>query len=396
MSQLKVNTIRHTGASSDAITLASDGSCTVKATNNLSNRNLIINGAMQVAQRGTSSTASGFGTVDRFSLSLSGTDEAPTQAQADVASGTTPYTLGFRKSFKVTNGNQTSGAGASDWAWFKYSLEAQDIANSGWNYTSSSSYVTLSFWIKSSVAQTFKGYLRSRDGTNQTYSFETGSLTADTWTKVTKTIPGNSNIQIDNNNEEGFQINLFAFMGTDYTDNSVTEDAWATYGSGTRMKDNTSTWWTTNDATFEITGLQLEVGDVATDFEHRSYGDELARCHRYFYMHANGSESAAGSGGSGLCPIMSGGWYSSTAFVGAVQFPTRMRTAPSIYKVQGTDYFSVISNNAVDTNDAVSTNRTSTTTASVWIEGNASGTLGHGGMARTHSSSARIGFNSEL
>ena len=113
-------------------------------------------------------------------------------------------------------------------------------------------------------------------------------------------------------------------------------------------------------------------------------------------MHANGSESAAGSGGSGLCPIMSGAWYNGSNFNGVVTFPTRMRTAPSIYKVEGTDFFSVISNDAVDTNDSVSANRVSTTTASLWISGNASGTIGHGGLARTHSSSARIGFQAEL
>ena len=79
----------------------------------LGNRNLIINGAMQVAQRGTSSTTSGYGTVDRFRVVYTNTDEAPTQSQADVSSGTTPYTLGFRKSLKVTNGNQTGGG------WFK-------------------------------------------------------------------------------------------------------------------------------------------------------------------------------------------------------------------------------------------------------------------------------------
>ena len=70
--------------------------------------------------------------------------------------------------------------------------------------------------------------------------------------------------------------------GTDYTDNSVTNDAWATYASGTRNKDNTTTWYPTNDATFELTGVQLEVGSVATPFEHRSYGEELSRCMRYY------------------------------------------------------------------------------------------------------------------
>ena len=104
----------------------------------LGNRNLIINGAMQVAQRGTSSTSSGYQTVDRIKIQYGGTEEAPTQAQVDVASGTSPYTSGFRKSFKFTNGNQTSGAGTGDLIKVQQRLEAQDIANSGWNYLSSS------------------------------------------------------------------------------------------------------------------------------------------------------------------------------------------------------------------------------------------------------------------
>ena len=283
MSEIKVNSIKGVGASTAAITVNNtDGTCTANITNNLSNRRLTINGAMIVAQRGTSSTSSGYQTVDRFKSIESGTDESPTYAQADVASGTTPYTLGFRKALRVTNGNQTSGAGGGDYIWIQTPLEAQDIANSGWNYTSSSSYVTLSFWVKSSVAQDFKGYLRSSDGTNKAYAIATGSLSADTWTKITKTIPGHSDLQFDNDNGPGLEINFLPFLGTDRTDGSVTENAWVTYSSSARTKDNTSTWYTTNDATFEITGVQLEVGSVATDFEHRSFGEEEALCHRYY------------------------------------------------------------------------------------------------------------------
>ena len=123
------------------------------------NKNIIVNGAMQVAQRGTSSTSTGYQTVDRFSPYHGGTDEAPTYAQVDVASGTTPYTSGFRKSLKVTNGNQTSGAGAGDLIQLSTDLEGQDIAKSGWNYNSTSSFIVLSFYVKSSVAQNFFGYL---------------------------------------------------------------------------------------------------------------------------------------------------------------------------------------------------------------------------------------------
>ena len=289
MSEIKVNSIKGVGASTAAITVNNtDGTCTANLTNR-TNKNLLINGSFLIAQRGTSATTNGHGTVDRFSVDYGNTDEAPTQAQVDVASGTTPYTLGFRKALRVTNGNQTSGAGSGDYLGIEYYVEAQDMANSGWNYTSSSSNVTLSFYIKSSVAQSFKGFLRSRDGSSQRYAFDTGSLSADTWTKVTKTIPGNSNLQFDNDNDKGLLIVLAAFWGGDYTDSSVTENVWASYVSGTRMKDNTSTWYTTNDATLEVTGFQLEVGSVATDFEHRSFAQELKLCERYFEKSYNHS-----------------------------------------------------------------------------------------------------------
>ena len=264
-------------------------------------RNIVINGDMRIAQRATSSTSSGRNTVDRFGVYFDGTDESPTQSQADISSGTTPYTLGFRKSIKVTNGNQTSGAGADDYVWIQGNLEAQDIVNSGWNYLSTSSFITLSFWVKSSVAQDFKGYLRTRDGTERQYPFATGSLTADTWTKIVKTIPGNSGLTFDNDANQGLQINILPFMGTSYSNNSVTEDAWAAYVSAGRLKDNTSTWYTTNNAEFEITGVQLEVGSQATPFEHRSFGEELTLCERYFEIlkitrySFNGSNHSSGS-----------------------------------------------------------------------------------------------------
>ena len=101
---------------------------------NLSNRNLVINGAMNVAQRGTSSNSTGYQTVDRITTTTSGgIDNACTYAQVDVASGTTPYTNGFRKAFKITNGDQSSIA-TNDYVYFTYNFESQDIATSGWNY----------------------------------------------------------------------------------------------------------------------------------------------------------------------------------------------------------------------------------------------------------------------
>ena len=164
---------------------------------------------MTVAQRGTSSTSSGYQTVDRHKISFGGLDESPTMSQHVLTSSDTgPYEEGFRYSFQIQNGNQTSGLGSSDEIEYTYRPEAQDIANSGWNYISTSSFVTLQFWVKSSVAQNFFGYLRTLDGTGQRFAFETGSLTANTWKKVTVKVPGNSNLQFDNNDNDHLSMRI--------------------------------------------------------------------------------------------------------------------------------------------------------------------------------------------
>ena len=283
-------------------------------------RNISINGACEVAQRGTSSTTYGYGSVDRFATYYYGHNEAPTHSQEDVASGTSPYAEGFRKCLRVRNGNQTGGAGAAQFMQIQHKYEAQDIAKSGWNYTSTSSFITLQFWVKSEVAQTYYVYLRSTDGTGQRYYFSY-ALSANTWTKVVKTIPGNSNLQFDNDNNHGFQINFGIWYGTDYTASGLSAETWAAYASGTRVPDMTSTWWTTNDAIFEVTGVQMEVGSQATAFEHRSVGEELALCQRYYFV--TGSYAYGGSS-----------WHPNGAAAedayGSARFPTTMRSSPTI------------------------------------------------------------------
>jgi len=323
----------------------------------LGNRNLIINGAMQVAQRGTSSTSGNYATVDRFKLNVSGTDEAPTQAQVDVGSSDLPFTKGLTKAYKITNGNQTSGAGSSDRIVIQHRLEAQDIRNSGWNYTSTSSYVTLSFYVKSSVAQNFFGKVKTSDGTAQNYPFETGSLSADTWTKITKTIPGNSNLQFDNNNAEGLSIEFTIFRGTDET-GSVTLNQWAAFSSSTHTPDNTSTWYTTNDATLEFTGFQLEVSDHATNFEHRPLAQEFALCQRYYIKHTKvgGAATAYNQYSDGYR------WW--------VPFYPQMRVNPTITATDGNDGGSNADFNVVDSDKngyLARIESTTTSSSSVWM-----------------------------
>ena len=353
-------------------------------------KNLIINGAMQVAQRGTSSTSSGYRTIDRYTNDFGGIDENPTYEQVDVASGTTPYTLGFRKSAKITNGNQTSGAGAGDYIAIGQRIEAQNVATSGWNYLSSSSNITFSFWVKSSVAQSFKGYFKTYDGSAYIYSFDTGSLSADTWTKVTKTIPGNSNLTFNNDNGLGLEMYIWQFIGTDYTDNSVTENAWASYASGTRTKEATSTWYTTNNATFELTGLQLEVGSVATDFEHRSFHDELYRCYRYFQRYATGDGK----------PIGNGFYYNSTQVKINCNLLTTMRTTPTMDHITGTHYYVIYRDGAADTfNNLILEPSSDQNRCGLYNYEHVSGTAGQTGIVRCNNaapSGGQVDFSAEL
>ena len=170
------------------------------------------------------------------------------------------------------------------------------------------------------------------DGTNQTYAFDTGTLSANTWTKITKTIPGNANIQLDYSEGVGLQLNFGPFWGTDRTDNSVTNDVWQTYSSSARMKDNATTWYTTNDATLEITGIQLEVGSVATNFEHRSFSEELARCQRYCYVTPYGGSSDSSGGNEEYIQgsnVMIFDTVSFTKACATIMFPQTMKGVPS-------------------------------------------------------------------
>ena len=286
-------------------------------------KNLIINGAMRVAQRGTSSTASDYGTVDRFSTSYSGGTITTTQ---EALSSGTPFDEGFRNFVRLTNTSVVTNTATHYRGIYTY-LEGQDIAHSGWNYTSSTSYLTLSFWVRASVSQAYSIRLRTLQGTSQNFPMSTGTLTADTWTKITKTIPGDSSIGFTNTNGAGLRVDLAPFWGTDYTDSGVSLDSWAAFSAGTRTQDMTTTWATTAGATFDITGVQLEVGSVATPFEHRSYGDELRRCQRYYQrIESDGNSDPIGIGyneGTTEAKVM-------------IDFPVTMRAAPSSLEQTGT------------------------------------------------------------
>ena len=346
MAKVITTELQHSGASGANITLDSSKNVTVEnnltvdgtttltgavtlpagtTQDTLSFRNLIINGAMNVAQRETSATGNGYKSVDRFQVQFGG-DTGVAQAQVALTSSDTgPWEKGFRNCFKVTNASTADETSTSAEARITYNIEAQDIASSGWEYNNTSSNLTVSCWFKSNVAETFYMVLRSRDGTNQGYCTPI-TLAANTWTKFTKTVPGAANIQINSDNGEGLAIHIYLFLGSNSTTSSHTNNAWAAYnGSDTTPDFETSGSWFAGDAssTFQITGLQLEAGDTATDFEHRSYGDELVRCQRYYQR-------------LGHQMLWAGRGNGSASFVFGVPLPVALRAASPTVTMSGT------------------------------------------------------------
>jgi hypothetical protein len=350
-------------------------------------KNLIINGAMQVAQRGTSSTTSGYGSVDRFHIQYNAGTR--THSQTAITSGS-PYENGFRNVLRITNTTVGGGAGSSGITnAFQY-LEAQDVANSGWNYTSSSSFVTLSFWVRSSVAQEFYGYLRTFDGTEQAYCFSTGSLSANTWTKITKTIPGNSNITINNDNGAGLQVNISPFWGGDFTTSGKTTDSWAAFSGANRTPDYATTWASTASATFDITGVQLEVGSVATDFEHKSFGQDLALSQRYYQRYREGNNISLGLAFA----------FGTNEVDLPISFIVPMRTAPSIDQNVSTSGYVGIENDSIGGSQYVNNNFTlqfgSTNGCNIYADPSPTLTVGQACHLTLRNAAAYVAFNAEL
>ena len=302
------------------------------------NKNLLINGAAQIHQRGGTTTSSGY-LLDRWYFSTAG--GTATCSQGTETSGTV-YEKGLSKYIRITNTANSTAVGS--YRYILQRLEGQDIVNSGWNFKSASSYITLSFWVRSSHAQNFYGYLRALDSPDSKYLFDTGSLTADTWTKVTKKIPGYTSMAIDNDNTGAFEVLLSPFWGTNFTA-SPSLNTWAAWNSGERAPDYATTWAAANGATFDITGVQLEVGETATEFEHSSYGDELYRCQRYYEQFNSEGQAEA---------MFAAGYFESETVHKSLLTYVDKRAAPTI-TFSAANSFSVINTGAMPAGSSIGT-----------------------------------------
>ena len=349
----------------------------------LSNRNLVTNGAMRISQRATTSTSDGYQTCDRWRGQFG--EGAMTQSQQSLSSGA-PYNEGFRYFMRLQNTTATTAN--NSYRNYQQRIEAQDVATCGWDHTSSSSYITLSFWVRSSVGQEYQAFVRTADGTERVYSFPF-TLAADTWTKITETVPGNSSNQIDNDNGHGFSIAIIAYYGTDFTGASNADRTWRNRtNSGDYIPDMTSTWSSTTNATFDLTGVQLETGSVATPFEHRSYADDLARCQRYYY------KLIADTGDT----FANGYNQNTTATRNILHFPVTMRVAPTALEQTGTAAnYRVLHGTTVTACSAVPTLNASTVNTGEVQATTASGlTAGQGNALESNSSGTYLAFTAEL
>mgnify|MGYP001586004819 FL=1 len=305
----------------------------------LSNRNMIINGAMQVAQRGTSVTAAGGGAYsspDRFRFQTNANGNSVISQDTDTPSG-------FNNSFKLTVGTGSTPSG-SDFGRLYYRVEGYD-ADQLQLGSASSSAVTLSFWVKASVAGTY-GIQFAGDGLGGFIASYAVSATG-TWEYKTVTIPAGvwTTYNGSTTNLTGFQV---AFdLGEGPSRSNVTGYN-AAISSGHMGLTGGTKILATSGATWQITGVQLEVGDTATPFEHRSYGDELARCQRYFWAQVPKGEANGAGGNAGQYIIGDGGFLGTGQVECHVQYPVQMRASPTLQPSSGTNHFLLEASSGID------------------------------------------------
>ena len=359
-------------------------------TTQLSHRNVVINGDMRIAQRATSHGSSGYRTIDRFKMTAGGASHALTQAQVDVSSGTSPYVRGFRKAYSITNAGQN--ANNQGYVYMQYEIEAQDIATSGWRYMYNSGgddYITVSFWVKASVAQTYLFFIHTGDGTTKEWNHLI-SLSANAWTKIELPIPGNSGITINNDTGAGLRLYWTAYLGDHYTSGS-TVDQWVTHSGYTSRPDMGAGWWTTSNATFQLTGVQLEVGEQATPFEHRSIGEQLQRCRRYYQVLVD----QAGSGSNKSFAIACA--YSSSSMHSTHLLSPEMRTVPTLDYTTGTNYYRAFYNNTADYFDQfVLVGNSHANAVDLMVSSGLSVTQGNAVLIRTTNDASKIAFTAEF
>ena len=279
-------------------------------------KNMVINGDMRIWQRGdttTSVTGNSYYSADRF---RNVTISAGTWTLSK--STTVPIGQGFAASLKYDCTTANASLSAGSLLMLEHRFEGQDMQSLK-KGTASAESLTLSFWVRSNKTGTYIAELRDEDNgrtISQSYAIDA----SDTWEKKTLTFAGDTTGALDNDNALSFYASFYLAAGTDYSSGTLAT-SWETRTNANRavgqvnLADNTANEW-------YITGVQLEVGTVATPFEHRSFGDELQRCQRYFQI---------------MDSFMAIGYGGGVGVSAALAFRTEMRANPSL-SVTGTLY----------------------------------------------------------
>jgi hypothetical protein len=294
-------------------TITSDDLAAGAALNSVSDgvffRNRIINGDMRIAQRGTAAvTTSGSYAVDRFLIQIDTDGAYSAQQDSDAPTG-------FIKSTKITTTTADASLSASQYFQIQQRIEGTNTADLAWG-SASAKTVTLSFWVRSSLTGTFGGALGNSDF-NRSYPYTYTISVADTWEYKTVTIAGDTSGTWKTDTDVGINVRWGLGVGSNF---SGTAGAWA--GSGLMSATGATSVIGTLNATWYITGVQLEVGSVATPFERRPYGTELSLCQRYFAKMQND--------GTGNNVSLGVGTQTDTtnAFIN-VKYPVTMRSEPT-------------------------------------------------------------------
>ena len=299
-----------------------DGSWQMTAGNGLPYRNLIINGDMRIAQRGTSvsgiSSSNTCQTVDRFVIRLSSAGTFTISQDTDAPSG-------FSNSLKLvcTTANASLDSGA--FSNIQQRIESQNLQHLAFG-TSSAKQFTVSFWVKSS--KTGEAVLRVSNadgGVAQSQLYRINE--ANTWEYKTLTFTADTNNGFDNDNGVGLNLYWFTSAGTDRTSGTLHTSTWEPFAKSDEAAGQTINIADTVGNYINITGVQLEVGDTATPFEHKPYDVELARAQRYYYK-------ITGLSGQGLNCV----GYASNPQLGVftTSFPVQMRSRPTSLETTGT------------------------------------------------------------
>ena len=307
-------------------------------------RNIVINGAMQVAQRATQVTAlgaaDGYHTLDRWNMEI-GVASAGRFTMDKIADGPS----GFANALKLTTTTADTSIAAGEFLKLEQRFEGQDLQQFK-KGTSDAEKVTVSFYVKGNATATYTCELEDVDNTrsiNQAFAVTTD------WTRVILTFAADTSDPLGNDVNNSLQLNIWLHGGTTYSGGTFVSNAWKDIVENTRMAESHTSIFDSDARTFFITGVQMEVGSVATPFEHRSFGEELALCKRYFHRW----DSTA----SVFNNVCMGYTLSSTLGRGVVNYPVNMRAAPAIAH-DGT--FRVFDGSASRSVSDVTVNRAST------------------------------------